>query len=123
MRKPENFNTGATIRKSDPLAEAIKSNFSIEEKYPVIKDNPTTVVSEQLPVKKETSEIQQLVVEKEKKEKFLVSMAKGERSKYKAFCAMRGISMNHFIMCAVDYFKEDLESGKVVITQHSYKRQ
>lgn len=59
---------------------------------------------------------------REVKEKFLVSMSKGERSVFKAFCAMQNVSMNHFVMCAMDYFKEDLENGKVSISAHSYKR-
>ena len=59
---------------------------------------------------------------REVKEKFLVSMSKGERSVYKAFCAMQNVSMNHFVMCAMDYFKEDLENGKVSLSAHSYKR-
>ena len=59
---------------------------------------------------------------REVKEKFLVSMSKGERSVFKAFCAMQNVSMNHFVMCAMDYFKEDLENGKVSISSHSYKR-
>ena len=60
---------------------------------------------------------------REVKEKFLVSMSKGERSIFKAFCAMKSVSMNHFVMCAMDYFKEDVEKGKVTISPHSYKRQ
>jgi len=59
---------------------------------------------------------------REVKEKFLVSMSKGERSVFKSFCALQGVSMNHFVMCAMDYFKEDLENGKVSISSHSYKR-
>ena len=59
---------------------------------------------------------------REVKEKFLVSMSKGERSIFKAFCAMQNVSMNHFVMCAMDYFKEDLENGKVSLSSHSYKR-
>lgn len=59
---------------------------------------------------------------REVKEKFLVSMSKGERSIFKSFCALKGVSMNHFVMCAMDYFKEDLENGKVSISSHSYKR-
>ncbi|MBR1404091.1 MAG: hypothetical protein IJ558_07910 [Treponema sp.] len=59
---------------------------------------------------------------REVKEKFLVSMSKGERSVFKAFCAMQNVSMNHFVMCAMDYFKEDLENGKVSLSAHSYKR-
>lgn len=59
---------------------------------------------------------------REVKEKFLVSMSKGERSVFKSFCALKGVSMNHFVMCAMDYFKEDLENGKVSISSHSYKR-
>ena len=59
---------------------------------------------------------------REVKEKFLLSMSKGERSIFKSFCALKGVSMNHFVMCAMDYFKEDLENGKVSISSHSYKR-
>ena len=77
----------------------------------------------------ETISVQQAAAEspktparREVKEKFLVSMSKGERSVFKSFCALQGVSMNHFVMCAMDYFKEDLENGKVSISSHSYKR-
>lgn len=106
MKKPENFNAGATVKKTNPLETAINNNFS----------NVRPAVVETLTPASET-------IISEKKEKFLVSMAKGERANFKAFCAMKNISMNHFVMCAMDYFKEDLESGKVTISQHSYKRQ
>lgn len=109
MKKPENFNAGATVKKTNPLETAINNNFS----------NVRPAVVETLTPASETI----ISEEKEKKEKFLVSMAKGERANFKAFCAMKNISMNHFVMCAMDYFKEDLESGKVTISQHSYKRQ
>lgn len=122
MKKPENFNAGATIRKADPLAEAINSNFSTQAKKETVeKINEEIIAVDSLPKEFLSEEIQQKM-EKEKKEKFLVSMAKGERANYKAFCAMKSISMNHFVMCAMDYFREDLEAGKVIITQHSYKR-
>lgn len=122
MKRPENFNAGATIRKADPLVEAINSNFSTQSKKETEeKINVEVITSELLSKDPLSKEILQKV-EKEKKEKFLVSMAKGERATYKAFCAMKNISMNHFVMCAMDYFREDLEAGKVIITQHSYKR-
>lgn len=121
MRKPENFNAGATVKKPNPLEAAINGNFSTEKESPIVSPTPT---SEKVVTSPEPINIQQeQLEEKEKKEKFLVSMAKGERSNFKAFCAMKNISMNHFVMCAMDYFKEDLESGKVTISQHSYKRQ
>ena len=120
MKKPENFNAGATVKKPNPLETAINNNFSNARPAPV--EIPAPVVES---VTKKVEPVAEPVVpeEKEKKEKFLVSMAKGERANFKAFCAMKNISMNHFVMCAMDYFKEDLESGKVTISQHSYKRQ
>ncbi len=69
-----------------------------------------------------TTETAKTTTRREVKEKFLVSMSKGERSVFKSFCALKGVSMNHFVMCAMDYFKEDLENGKVSISSHSYKR-
>ncbi len=68
------------------------------------------------------TETSKTTTRREVKEKFLVSMSKGERSVFKSFCALKGVSMNHFVMCAMDYFKEDLENGKVSISSHSYKR-
>ena len=119
MKKPENFNTGATVKKADPLAAAISNNFSTPKT--TVEENSVPIV-EKIPTPVEPIIETQITEEKEKKEKFLVSMAKGERANFKAFCAMKNISMNHFVMCAMDYFKEDLESGKVTISQHSYKR-
>ena len=123
MKKPENFNASATVKKQDPLAAAINANFSSPR--PAVVETP---VSSPAPIVETVAKPAEPVVEpakpeeKEKKEKFLVSMAKGERANFKAFCAMKNISMNHFVMCAMDYFKEDLEAGKVTISQHSYKR-
>lgn len=132
MKKPDNFSAGATVKKTDPLAAAISNNFStvrqstpepvtqivqpvqtpVVESVPAAASANTTAVEQEVPVTR-----------KEPKEKFLVSMSKGERSQFKAFCATKNVSMNHFVMCAMDYFKEDLESGKVTISPHSYKRQ
>lgn len=100
MKVPENFTAGAT-RKS--LADAINSNFSGKG-----AENAGTDKSK--PVKKEV------------KEKFLVSLSEGERSQYKSFCALKGVSMNHFVVCAMDYLKEEIEAGNVSITPHGYKR-
>lgn len=116
MKKPENFNTGATVKKTDLLADAINNNFS------TTKTTTQTAPATESKTEEHPSQ-DQLPLEKEKKEKFLVSMAKGERANFKAFCAIKNISMNHFVMCAMDYFKEDIEAGKVTISQHSYKRQ
>lgn len=126
MKKPENFTAGATKRKIDPLVQAISNNFSNSERQISMESPLTPPVSDAvLPTKSDLQDEpvqQQETGGKEKKEKFLLSMAKGERASCKAFCAMKGISMNHFIMCAMDYFREDIEAGKVIITQHSYKR-
>lgn len=117
MKVPENFNAGATVKtKSNPLEEAISNNFS---------RNPENVssnsVTQENAVKAEPVQAS-VQTKREVKEKFLVSMSKGERSLFKAFCATNNVSMNHFVMCAMDYFKEDLENGKVTISPHSYKR-
>ena len=77
---------------------------------------------ETISVQQAGSESPKTPARREVKEKFLVSMSKGERSVFKSFCALQGVSMNHFVMCAMDYFKEDLENGKVSISSHSYKR-
>jgi hypothetical protein len=103
MKKPDNFNAGATRR--NPLEDAINGNFSVPVEKP---DEPEA---------KEENETRQNI-----REKFIVAFAQGERSIYKAFCAMKGVSMNHFALCAFDYFKEDIEKGKVELTVHGYKR-
>ena len=138
MKRPENFNAGATVKKEDPLAAAISNNFSTQkaEQSAETQVKQQSVQEKQTETKQETSsaaetnasenhaEIERKSASKrEVKEKFLVSMSKGERSIFKAFCAMKSVSMNHFVMCAMDYFKEDLEKGKVTISPHSYKRQ
>ena len=79
-------------------------------------------VSASIQPQQATAESPKTPARREVKEKFLVSMSKGERSVFKSFCALQGVSMNHFVMCAMDYFKEDLENGKVSISSHSYKR-
>ncbi|MCI5523821.1 MAG: hypothetical protein SO116_07215 [Treponema sp.] len=138
MKRPENFNAGATVKKEDPLAAAISNNFSTQkaEQSAETQVKQQSVQEKQTETKQETSSAAETnasenhaeterksASKREVKEKFLVSMSKGERSIFKAFCAMKSVSMNHFVMCAMDYFKEDLEKGKVTISPHSYKRQ
>lgn len=105
MKKPENFTAGAT--RKNPLEEAINNNFS----SPPVKEVPAV---DEKPVEEEPKKIV--------REKFIVSMSMGERGIYKSFCALRNVSMNHFVICAMDYFKEELEKGRVDITPHGYKR-
>ncbi len=111
MKKPENFNAGATVKdvsSTAALSAAISNNFSTAR----VQETPVAQAQQE----------QKPEPRRDTKEKFLVSMSKGERSVFKAFCAMQNVSMNHFVMCAMDYFKEDLENGKVTISPHSYKR-
>ena len=119
MKVSENFNAGATKKTLDPVTEAINKNFAS-----IPQESATNASANAINVAEKTQTLQspKKSTRLEPKEKFLVSMSKGERSVYKAFCALQNISMNHFVMCAMDYFKEDLENGKVTISSHSYKR-
>lgn len=123
MKVSENFNAGATKKTLDPVTEAINKNFASipQESATNVEQNAD---ANAINVAEKTQNLQspKKSTRLEPKEKFLVSMSKGERSVYKAFCALQNISMNHFVMCAMDYFKEDLENGKVTISSHSYKR-
>lgn len=141
MKAPANFTASAT-KKINPLEAAINSNFSQSSPKGSVRqtgENPspeargglsagaraesgenTLPKSNSAAISEEKSQISN--GRREVKEKFLVSMSKGERSVFKAFCAMQNVSMNHFVMCAMDYFKEDLENGKVSLSAHSYKR-
>ncbi|WP_296320478.1 hypothetical protein [Treponema sp. UBA3813] len=141
MKAPANFTASAT-KKINPLEAAINSNFSQGSPKGSVRqtgENPspeargglsagaraesgenTLPKSNSAAISEEKSQIPN--GRREVKEKFLVSMSKGERSVFKAFCAMQNVSMNHFVMCAMDYFKEDLENGKVSLSAHSYKR-
>ncbi|WP_294429008.1 hypothetical protein [uncultured Treponema sp.] len=146
MKVNENFSAGAT-KKPDPLKEAIDSNFSQnssvktaqnplpDARESVLAGEPAynSNISQPAQNSSITGNAQSQIfnapaaetktpARREVKEKFLVSMSKGERSIFKAFCAMQNVSMNHFVMCAMDYFKEDLENGKVSLSSHSYKR-
>ena len=147
MKVPQNYTTGAT-KKVDPLKAAIDGNFAgnqsavseqgsatstvTETKSQILNADSSTAnqaqaVSVQSQAETSTAgtsetETAKTTTRREVKEKFLVSMSKGERSVFKSFCALKGVSMNHFVMCAMDYFKEDLENGKVSISSHSYKR-
>ncbi len=122
MKPPVNYNTGAT--RKDPLAEAISGNFKREEQTQpapaaqAAKKASAPVASESSP-SKEVSK----TAAKDTKERFIITMAKGERSLFKSFCALKQVSMNHFVICAMDYFKEEVENGNVVLTPHGYKRQ
>ncbi|MBR1722508.1 MAG: hypothetical protein IJ727_08545 [Treponema sp.] len=121
MKVPSNFSANAT-KKISSLEEAIAGNFTKEQSQKInepVVSQPTTLT---VAAKEEKKEATATKPRREIKEKFLVSMSKGERSIYKAFCAMQNVSMNHFVMCAMDYFKEDLENGKVSLSSHSYKR-
>ena len=137
MKVPQNYNAGAT-KKANPLEEAINSNFTNQQTakntLPDARESiltgektVTSHISQAEPVREEAAQAipeaePKTPTRREVKEKFLVSMSKGERSIFKSFCALKGVSMNHFVMCAMDYFKEDLENGKVSISSHSYKR-
>lgn len=150
MKVPQNYTTGAT-KKVDPLKAAIDGNFAGNQSAVSEQGSATSTVTEtqsqilnasssaatqiatqqsvSVQSQAETStagtsetETAKTTTRREVKEKFLVSMSKGERSVFKSFCALKGVSMNHFVMCAMDYFKEDLENGKVSISSHSYKR-
>ena len=150
MKVPQNYNAGAT-KKVSPLEAAIANNFASSQTSETeqvrvestvaetqsqtlnASSSASTQVASQQAVsvqsQAETStagtsetETAKTTTRREVKEKFLVSMSKGERSVFKSFCALKGVSMNHFVMCAMDYFKEDLENGKVSISSHSYKR-
>lgn len=125
MKVPANFNASAT-RKASPLEAAVNGIFS-----GAAVSEPQSQISNALsqrqggspkPDNAKPDDGAPAPARREVKEKFLVSMSKGERSVFKAFCAMQNVSMNHFVMCAMDYFKEDLENGKVSLSAHSYKR-
>ncbi len=125
MKAPANFNTGATRKitktSSSDLNNAIKENFQnanpTGQQATVAAEKSQPAVTAQAPAdtgKKET---------KDTKERFIITMAKGERSLFKSFCALKEVSMNHFVICAMDYFKEEVENGNVLLTPHGYKRQ
>lgn len=140
MRVPENYNANAT-RKMSPIEAAVNSNFMPSGGAGTAENAARDARGEartggKLPGNERASPARHdahdgsqipnagagTARRREVKEKFLVSMSKGERAVFKAFCAMQNVSMNHFVMCAMDYFKEDMESGKVSISAHSYKR-
>lgn len=135
MKKPENFSAGATKKtdiqvKVDPIAAAINGNFQKDSSVEQISAEPAVIqhVEAIQPVQNiqtpaaAVNQQEKPAVIKEKKESFLVSMSQGERSLYKSLCALQNVSMNHFVICAMDYFKEELENGKVSISKHGYKR-
>ena len=147
MKVPQNFSASAT-KKVNPLEAAIAGNFTRTEQSgagqgsdsaqsQILNANTAQTAEQNQSVTasasnlsenssssaaQSSSESTKTPARREVKEKFLVSMSKGERSVFKSFCALKGVSMNHFVMCAMDYFKEDLENGKVSISAHSYKR-
>ena len=88
--------------------------------------NSATLSSKTQNLENSNSENQQKQSKKnlsrEKSDTFPVYLAQGERAPYKAFCAIQNVSMNHFVVCAMDYFKQEIENGKVEITKHGYKR-
>lgn len=123
MKVPSNFSASAT-KKVNPLEAAIAGNFTQNQQPSQNASQPSQPAKSQILNEMPLSEVSdpKTPARREVKEKFLVSMSKGERSIFKSFCALKGVSMNHFVMCAMDYFKEDLENGKVSISSHSYKR-
>ncbi|WP_191015275.1 hypothetical protein [Treponema zioleckii] len=122
MKAPLNFNTGAT--KKDPLADAISGNFKREEtsQPAAAVETPKKVSATSAQTTQNSKELPKDNV-KDTKERFIITMAKGERALFKSFCALKQVSMNHFVICAMDYFKEEVENGNVVLTPHGYKRQ
>lgn len=88
--------------------------------------NSQTLLAKTQNLENSSSENQQKQSKKnlsrEKSDTFPVYLAQGERAPYKAFCAIQNISMNHFVVCAMDYFRQEIENGKVEISKHGYKR-
>lgn len=148
MKVNANFNAGATKKTTsetaDLLAAAINSNFEANKTSQVqsvqneVSSESQTQAQKTSSEKAETAENQVTETQqktetsakketkrnlsREKSDTFPVYLAQGERAPYKAFCAIQNVSMNHFVVCAMDYFKQEIESGKVEITKHGYKR-
>lgn len=91
-----------------------------------LTSNSQTLLAKTQNLENSSSENQQKQSKKnlsrEKSDTFPVYLAQGERAPYKAFCAIQNISMNHFVVCAMDYFRQEIENGKVEISKHGYKR-
>ena len=119
MKEPTNFNTGAT-KKANPLESAINSNFVAEKREPVPARTP--VAPAPVAAAPDTKEPEKKPAPRKKTEQLLVTFSEGERQLYKVFCAEQGVSMNHFVLCAMDFFKEEMEAERVSITKHGYKK-
>lgn len=106
----------ATSENTAKLMSAKSPNLTMEktENSPLKKAEPAETENQKKTSKKNLS--------REKSDTFPVYLAQGERAPYKAFCAIQNVSMNHFVVCAMDYFKQEIENGKVEITKHGYKR-
>lgn len=144
MKVNQSFNAGATkkISTENALEKAINNNFTKQENLTnssVLKSEDSesstnlenSTNSQILSAKTENSQnlesenqkkTSKKNLSREKSDTFPVYLAQGERAPYKAFCAIQNVSMNHFVVCAMDYFKQEIENGKVEITKHGYKR-
>lgn len=111
-----NFAKITTSENAAKLISAKSANLTLEktENLP-LKNSELSETENQKKVSKKN-------LSREKSDTFPVYLAQGERAPYKAFCAIQNISMNHFVVCAMDYFKQEIENGKVEITKHGYKR-
>ncbi len=98
----ENLNSASSSNNSENLSAKTENSQNLES------ENQTKTSKKNL--------------SREKSDTFPVYLAQGERAPYKAFCAIQNVSMNHFVVCAMDYFKQEIENGKVEITKHGYKR-
>ena len=104
MKKNDAFNAGATQRKKTVIEAAIENNFSAEKKDDDFKlESPEKI-------KKDNERCT-----------MILTMTKEERKDLKSLAVQEGVSMNHFVNCAIDYFKRLVQEGKIIITSHSYR--
>lgn len=110
----ENSTNFAKITTSENAAKSANLTLEKTENLP-LKNSELSETENQKKISKKN-------LSREKSDTFPVYLAQGERAPYKAFCAIQNVSMNHFVVCAMDYFKQEIENGKVEITKHGYKR-
>ena len=84
----------------------LKSNFFSNEAEETPKKNVMSVSEDKKPDYSDT---------------YILRLPKGERSRIKAFCASKEVSMSSFIMFSIDHLMSEVEEGRATVSKTGVK--
>lgn len=91
---------------SQEALSQLKSNFFSNEMEEAPKKAVTIVSDDKKPDYSDT---------------YILRLPKGERSRIKAFCASKEVSMSSFIMFSIDHLMSEVEEGRATVSKTGVK--